>query len=98
MARYTRPNNWIAPTISSSACHNRIFREDLFGSLEGLVDRLFRRHPLFHDVEHGDAEQMLSIYLGDTRVVDLVNRHRRGKQCQLGVGLAVRGLVPPGPV
>ena len=56
---------------------DRVFREDLLDPLERLVDGRFRRHPLFDDIELGDAEEMLGVDLRDGRVEHLVDRQRR---------------------
>jgi hypothetical protein len=46
-----------------SGLRDRVFCENFLGSLEGLVDRRFRCHPVLHSVEFGDAEHMLGIDL-----------------------------------
>src|SRR5215471_2110923 len=74
---------------------NRVFREDLLGPLERLVDCLFRRHPVVHDVDHGDTEDVLGIDIGHSRVERLVKRKGRTDQGLFGVGRAMRVLLKP---
>jgi hypothetical protein len=74
---------------------DRVFREDRLGPFEGLVDRRFRRHPVLHYIEFGDAEDVLRIDLGDRRVVGLVDRQGRTEERLLSVDGAMRVLLEP---
>src|SRR5215469_14626366 len=50
---------WPAPLLwRSSSLHDRVFGEDLLGSLERLVDCRLRRHPVGHDIYHRQGEHM----------------------------------------
>src|SRR5579883_1692859 len=69
---------------------DRVFGEDLLGPLQRLVGRLFRRHPMGHDVGPGDLEDMLGVDLGDRRAVGLVDRDRRADQRLMDVDRAMR--------
>src|SRR5260370_14341413 len=80
---------------SLSRLRARIFREDLLGPLESLVDRLLRGHPVVHDIEHGDAEDVLGVDLRHRRVECLIEWHRRMGQRLLGKSGAVRVLMEP---
>jgi protein gp37 len=54
-----RPENYKKLAPWKEPLLDRVFLEDRLDPLEGLVDRLFRGHPVVHYVEHGDAEDML---------------------------------------
>jgi hypothetical protein len=58
----------IVPFGERSGLGDRVFCENFLGSLEGLVDRRFRCHPVLHHVEFGDAEHMFGSDLRDCRL------------------------------
>jgi hypothetical protein len=42
---------------------DRVFREDRLGPLERLIDRLLGRDAVGHDIEFGEAEDILGVDL-----------------------------------
>src|SRR6516162_5152556 len=60
-----------------SALHDLVFREERLDPLEGLVDRLGRRHAVVDDVEHRYAPDVLIINFRNGWVKDIVKRHGR---------------------
>src|SRR5262249_41676929 len=79
-----------------SALRDLIFREERLDPLEGLVDRLCRRHAVVDDIEHRHTPDMLVINLRNGRVEDVVKRHSRVDHALFGVTLKVRvlGVLP----
>src|SRR5574341_1762779 len=73
-----------------------VFREERLDPLEGLVDRLCRRHAVVDDIEHRYAPDMLVIDLRNGRVEDVVKRHGRVDHALFGIArtVRVRGVLP----
>ena len=59
---------------------DRVFREDLLNSFEGLLRRRLRRYSACHDVGPRHAPDMLVLHLGISRIVDPERRHCRAEQ------------------
>src|SRR5262249_38843664 len=79
-----------------SALCDLIFREERLDPLEGLVDRLCRRHTVVDDIEHRHAPDMLVINLRNGRVEDIVKRHGWVDHALFGIArtVRVRGILP----
>src|SRR5262249_51833059 len=79
-----------------SALCDLIFREERLDPLEGLVDRLGRRHAVVDHIEHRHAPDMFVINLRNGRVEDIVKRHGRVDHTLFGVTPKVRvlGILP----
>src|SRR5262245_57496375 len=79
-----------------SALRDWVFREERLDPLEGLVDRLCRRHAVVEDIEHRHAPDMLGIDLRNGRVEDIVERHGRVDHGLFGITWKVRvlGVLP----
>ena len=77
----------------SQPCAIGYFAKIPSARLKALSIACSGRHPVGHDVEHGDAEDMLGTDLGHGRVERLVKRKRRTDQRLLGVSRAMRVLM-----
>src|SRR5215510_11606374 len=79
-----------------SALRDLVFREERLDALEGLVDRLCRRHAVVDDIEHRHAPDMLVIDLRNGRVEDIVKRYGRVDHPLFGITWKVRvlGVLP----
>src|SRR6516162_8256800 len=81
--------------VLPSRLFNRIFREDLFDPLEGLVGRCLRYHPVLDDIHPPLAPGMLGLDLRVGRIEQPILRQRRLQPNLRGVGFAVRIGEPP---
>src|SRR5262249_48683264 len=79
-----------------SALRDLVFREERLDPLEGLVDRLGRRHAVVDDIEHRHAPDMLVINLRNGRVEDVIKRYGRVAHALFAIArtVRVRGILP----
>src|SRR5215510_1116315 len=79
-----------------STLRDRVFREERLDPLEGLVDRLCRRHAIVEDIKHRHAPDMLVINLRNGWVEDIVPRQGRVDHALFGIARTVRvlGVLP----
>src|SRR5579859_5877346 len=70
---------WVTPVHPLAMLSEHDLREDLLSPPEGLVDRLFWRHPVLDDIGMGLAPELLGIHLAPGWVETLVGRSRRPK-------------------
>src|SRR5262249_26860904 len=80
----------------NSALRDLVFCEERLDPLEGLVDRLGRRHAVVDDIEHRHAPDMLGINLRNGRVEEVVKWYGRVDQALFGIAWKVRvlGVLP----